>query len=123
MGARVFKLRHKTTTQWAQPDAVADTAKEWPEEFLLCRTYGHSWRPFGAEDNADGTIAETLRCSSCRGLKTVDILPTTGVAVTTPRYSHEEGYLTQGMGRIGGDGRGALRLEVRSRLRNVQRKR
>lgn len=114
----VRNLRKRgSRTSWADPALVAAQASEWDTDILTCRTYGHAWRPFGGEDNGDGTVTETLRCLGCKSLASMDVSATNGEQLTDRKYSHAEGYLTKGLGRIGGDGRGQLRLAAWTRAK------
>lgn len=96
--------------RYASTDEVSEWAKDLPERFLHCREMNHNWRPFNVGRHKDGGYERTLRCQRCKTRK-VQHLDTHGMLVGSPRYEHPEGYQAQGLGRIVGEGRGALRIE------------
>lgn len=99
---------------YADLGEVADFAQELPEKFLYCREMGHNWRPYSAGRYRDGGFERTLRCTRCR-TKRFQEISSHGIIVKS-HYEHPEGYLSKGMGRIVGDGRGVLRLESIKRI-------
>jgi hypothetical protein len=98
---------------YADLGQVADFAASLPEAFLHCRELGHNWRPNTAGKYKDGGYLRVLRCSRCR-TKRREELTSTGMKISTS-YEHPDGYLTDGIGRIVGEGRGLLRLESMTR--------
>lgn len=92
---------------------VEEFAAGLPKKYLHCRELGHLWRPYTARRHPDGGFERTLRCSRCT-TRRHQTLSSRGMVVSS-HYEHPEGYLTQGIGRIAGDGRGLLRLESISR--------
>jgi hypothetical protein len=98
----------------ADLDDVRDFAQSLPERFLYCREMGHNWRPFSAGKYKDGGFERVLRCTRCR-TKRFQEISNRGIIVGS-RYEHPEGYLSNGLGRIVGEGRGALRLESIKRI-------
>lgn len=94
---------------------IAEFAQGLPEKFLYCREMGHNWRPYTAGRFKDGGYERTLRCSRCRTQRVQEI-SARGVVLRN-NYVHPDGYLSPaGMGRIVGEGRGALRLESIKRI-------
>lgn len=93
--------------------AVEEFAAGLKKTFLHCRELGHLWRPFRARRHPDGGFERTLRCSRC-GTTRRQSLSSRGMVLSNV-YEHPEGYLTNGLGRIVGEGRGLLRLESISR--------
>lgn len=100
--------------QYADVGEVAAFAETLPERFLYCRSMGHNWRPLTAVPYRDGGWDCTYRCTRCRTEREQSVSPT-GLIMGT-KYSHADGYLHEGLGRIVGDGRGALRLESIKRI-------
>lgn len=94
---------------YADPDEVAAFAEGLPEGFLYCRELGHNWRPHTAGKYKDGGFERTLKCPRCRTEKHQEI--TSWGVILRVHYTHPDGYLHKGMGRIVGDGRGMMRLE------------
>lgn len=108
-GSRALKLTVVDDDHSAQLSDVKEFAKSLPEKYLHCRELGHLWRPFRAGRHPDGGFERVLRCSRCR-TRREQSLSSTGMVLTN-NYKHPEGYLTEGIGRIVGEGRGLLRLE------------
>lgn len=113
--------RHDDAPPFDEPldpalDDVSEFAEALPEEFLACRELGHHWQPWAAGLHPDGGFDRTLRCSRCHTEKHQEL--SNRGSVLTSRYNHPDGYLTKGLGRITGDGRGVLRLEAIRRLMN-----
>lgn len=102
------------TDGYALPEDVQEFAEGLPEKFLYCREMGHNWRPYTAGRFKDGGFERVLRCSRCR-TRRVQEISNKGVIVKN-QYVHPEGYLSKGMGRIVGEGRGVLRLESIKRI-------
>jgi hypothetical protein len=102
-------------------DGYADTgeveafAAELPEKFLHCREMNHNWRPFDVGPHKDGGYERTLRCVRCKTRK-VQHLDRYGMLIGGTRYEYPEGYQAENLGRIVGEGRGALRLESIKRI-------
>lgn len=98
----------------ADLDEVIAFAHGLPERFLYCREMGHNWRPFSAGRHKDGGFERVLRCTRCK-TKRFQGIDSRGLILAS-RYEHPDGYLTEGLGRIVGEGRGALRLESIKRI-------
>lgn len=104
------------------PNAVVDAfAKTLSNDFLLCRELGHLWRSWSVGELHDAveegrTIGwyRTLRCNRCK-TKREQHIDDRGFVYSNV-YTHPEGYLLEGMGRIVGEGRGLLRLESIRRI-------
>lgn len=92
---------------FADPAAVADVATGWTDRTLHCRTYGHGWTPSSVTRAGEGFVVKQ-RCNRCRNSRQQD-MDSRGYA-SPWRYIYADGYLTSGLGRIGGDGRAVLRL-------------
>lgn len=99
-------------TDYADAHEVAEFASTLVMAYLLCRELGHNWRPWTAYP-ANGGYERALRCDRC-STERWETLTSTGAKVKG-HYSYPEGYLHEGLGRIVGDGRDALRLESLSR--------
>jgi len=95
-------------------DDVRGFAAGLPEKFLYCREMGHRWQPYSAGVFKSGGYERVLRCTRCR-CKRFQIIDGRGLIVKS-HYEHPEGYLTEGIGHIVGEGRGVLRLESIKRL-------
>jgi hypothetical protein len=100
-------------TRWADPSAVEDASAEWSDKLVHCRIYGHGWTPSSVTRAGDGFIVRQ-QCGRCTNERE-QVMSSTGMAEPW-RYIYSEGYLTEGLGRIGGDGRAVLRLAA---LRNL----
>jgi hypothetical protein len=79
--------------------------------YLLCRTFGHNWAPYTAREQGRGRarlFEVGVRCPRCT---TVRHLRVNGLGeIVGGRYDYPDGYLLEGLGRIAGDSRAALRL-------------
>lgn len=106
---RVAEVEHENNIE-----DIIDFAHDLPERFLYCREMGHNWRPFSAGRYKDGGYLRILRCVRCKTERHQEI-SARGVILTSS-YKHPEGYLSKGLGRISGEGRGVLRLESIRRI-------
>jgi hypothetical protein len=108
------KLRSTSrTTDFSEFSGLADFAANLPEKFLQCRDFGHNWRRHGVAANNDGTFDRSLRCGQCGTLR-IMVLSNRGMVLSS-RYEHPDGYLTKGLGRVTGEGKGLLRIEAINR--------
>lgn len=81
----------KSNRQFATLDeAIANMEDDW----LLCRAFGHSWRPIRASREANWGVLISLQCRSCK-TKRDDTIDKLG-AVSTRTYTHPPGYLLTG---------------------------
>lgn len=108
------RLRVVDDDSYAQLSDVKQFASELPDKYLHCRDLGHNWMPFQAGAYRDGGYLVVHRCSRCRTKRRRDLSPS-GIPLRS-NYEHPDGYLTEGIGRIVGEGRGLLRLESVQRL-------
>lgn len=91
------------------PKELRSAINGMSDEDLLCRDFGHSWRPFTARYIPQRRqYAETLMCGRCR-TERVRLIGPRGELLAN-RYVYAEGYLVKGMGRLTGTDRDALRL-------------
>lgn len=108
------------SAEYARPRDVRAFAEGLKQQYLLCRTYGHSFSPHTvtvarAEGRPTVYYEQVLRCK-CR-VKRRLLLSRTGAVITSGYdYSEAPGYLSQGIGRVVGKGRDVLRLESITRL-------
>ena len=79
------------------------------DKFLACRELGHNWMPRTAVLTKEGYYDRVLRCSRCRTERHQTI--SRNGEVLSNHYAYREGYQAQGLGRVVGEGRYALRLE------------
>lgn len=102
---------------YADPDAVADAAKEMTQAHLECRSLGHTWKPYTAEYDATARAYDAvLRCPRCK-VRRVLLIDVRGHVVSTHYdYGDADGYMLKGMGRVVGEGKDALRLEQLGRF-------
>ena len=100
------KPRRKLRAVGSDLDALID---HMPENHLQCRDFGHSWRPYTATWDAPARCYVTqLRCSRCRTLRE-RIIGQNGQQLGS-HYLYADGYLVEGMGRLGPADRNHLRL-------------
>ncbi len=84
-------------------------AQTLTDKFLACRELGHNWMPRTAVLTKDNHYDRVLRCSRCRTERHQTI--SRKGEILTSQYHYRQGYQAQGLGRVVGDGRAALRLE------------
>jgi hypothetical protein len=88
---------------------AADAISGMTDGQLLCRDFGHSWRPYTAEWIPQHRhYQETLACQRCSTAR-IRLLNEWG-GLLANRYAYADGYLVHGVGRLTGDDRDALRL-------------
>lgn len=93
----------------------ASWAQTLPDDFLLCRDIGHTWRPLSARIHDSTTYERTMRCGRCR-TERHQLLTTTGTIVSGG-YDYQEGYLAPpNTGRLTSGDRDGVRLESILRL-------
>lgn len=100
----------------ADPEGVASWSAELPDSFIMCRDFGHTWRPFKARYNPEEQgYDRVLRCGRCRTERSQTI---SGAGlVLYGQYDYPDGYTAPaGTGRLDSEARGALRLESTLRL-------
>jgi hypothetical protein len=91
-----------------------DTAIElMPAQFLQCRDFGHSWRPFKVTQPGP-YFEQTLRCARCKTQRT-RLLSLTGARVSSS-YDYADGYQMKGYGPMTGGDRDHIRLASIMRL-------
>ena len=80
---------------------------------LRCREMGHSWRPWVARwDDEHNSFQRALKCSRCQ-TERWEYIGRTGAKLGC-YYKYPDGYQCD-LGRIVGEGRDALRLEIMTR--------
>lgn len=114
MPRRSTRLAVVDDHHFAQLGDVEEFAENLPEKYLHCRELGHLWRPATAGRHPDGGFTRTLRCHRCR-TKREQELSNRGMVLTN-KYIYPEGYQSENIGRIVGEGRGLLRLESIKRV-------
>jgi hypothetical protein len=88
---------------------VGDAIAGMPDTHLLCRDFGHSWRPYAAEWIPQRRqYLEALLCARCQTVRR-RLLDEYG-AQLGQSYTYADGYLVHGVGRLTGDDRNSLRL-------------
>jgi len=118
MAARARKqiepLIPKTREGYADRAEVESFAGGLMISHLHCREMGHNWRAWVARwDEEHRCYERALRCTRCRTERWQSI--STSGAMVASSYKYPEGYTAQGIGRIVGEGRDALRLESLTR--------
>jgi hypothetical protein len=107
-----------------EPEAfdLAAAIDAMPESHIHCRDYGHSWRPFTASyDARERCYVQQLRCTRCRTLRQ-RLLDTHGQVIKSA-YVYADNYLVKGIGRLGAEARGEVRLaSVQADLARYQAK-
>lgn len=105
---------------WATRAEAAAAARRWDTQQLECRTNNHAWAFTSLTSNETlGFFHEVSTCSRCGTVKHKEM--STRGAVFSSWYAHPEGYLSEGIGRIAGDARDALRIELVNRRRGARK--
>lgn len=110
------RLVNKAGTPVGAPRGEVESfAKGMRVSHLQCRELGHNWRPWVARyDSEHNAYERALRCTRCR-TERWESIGLSGAKLGA-RYVYPEGYTApEGMGRIVGEGRDALRLESLTR--------
>lgn len=101
--------RPRQAPKFADARDVQRIAPQWTDEQIECRDLGHHWRP------SDVTHIARLRyyrvsheCVRCGMVRIREMAETGHVYAST--YIYPEGYLVQGMGRVAGDAKDAVRI-------------
>lgn len=103
------------TPMWAPVEDVRAIARDWDDDVLMCRTYGHPWQPEMARLMArEGYYAVSQRCPRCKTRKHSEL--SLKGRVYASWYEYAEGYLTEGVGRIVGEAKDELRLATVTRV-------
>lgn len=90
--------------------SVGSWAAGLPDDFLLCRDLGHTWRPYTARITGSNTYERTMRCGRCKTLRHQSL--SISGAILGGGYKYEEGYLApKDTGRLTSGDRDHLRLE------------
>lgn len=94
---------------------VAKFAERLPNDYLMCRTWAHSWDPGSSSvQRSNGRIHWTVGCSICGTVRTRFMNPSGGILGN--RYDYPEGYQSDGMGRISQRGMAQIRMETLKRI-------
>jgi len=108
---------------YASRAEVEAATEQWPTDYLDCRFMRHSWA------RGDAVHVVRLRyyrasyvCTRCGTRKILEISDSGASFAQT--YEYPDGYLAQGVGRIAGEGRDAIRLAavLRGGVTNVRGK-
>lgn len=104
-----------------EPPARADRsdaeqfARELPAEFIGCRARQHLWEPATATWDREARAYDIgERCARCASTRRQLISQRGEVLRSVIDYA--EGYLAKGIGRIVGDAKDAVRLEMVTRM-------
>ena len=102
----------------SRADLIAQM-NSWSPSFLECRTLGHTWQSYTAREGEGkrGEIRVVVYCPRCTSKKFMDIGPRGNIVRQWIDYP--DGYLSEGLGRIVGDERNVLRMEMIHRVYQV----
>ena len=106
-------------TEWADRAAVEGAIREWSAGQVACRAYGHSWGHYGVR-HRPGEFTILQRCPRCTNTReqTID---EQGYPTSHWHIHYEDGYLLERhTGRVGQDGKAALRLASLSGMQVVE---
>lgn len=96
-------------TDYADRGVVEDAIEGWTDGQIVCRANNqHAWKPFTVQRGV-GYLLITQRCTRCLNRRTAE-MDNDGYMLTRWSIDYRTGYLLEGLGRVGPDGRAALRL-------------
>jgi hypothetical protein len=95
----------------ATSEKVARLAKGWSREIVKCRTRGHAWELVQATYiKKDHRYIQALGCTRCLAAKEQELNEAGKILSSTTWY--QKGYLVKGLGRLGAEGKGVLRIHA-----------
>jgi hypothetical protein len=87
--------------------------KEWDDTIVTCRAYGHDFKPYSVQPNERLGYFKVVRLCRCKAEHHAEVAMASGhVFSSWIDYSHTNGYLLEGVGRIMGDARDRVRLDA-----------
>ena len=93
----------------SKPPSLRTALSTMSDDHLLCRDFGHMWRPFQARYIPQRKqYEERLLCQRCKTVR-VRLLTNTGAQLGNA-YVYPDGYTMSGYGRLSGTDRDAVRL-------------
>lgn len=113
---KVDQVAESSPESEARTVKVADIAERYPQMFIECRDFGHSWRPKNASWLQGGSIERTLGCSRCKTTRT-QILDREGYIVSG-YYEYADGYRLVGLGALKAPDRAEFRRSSVTRYLN-----
>jgi len=111
---RLVPVRSRRSKQETAAEAehefdLDDALGKMNADYIQCRDFGHSWRPFTARwMQSENAYESQLKCTRCTTVRT-RWLSRTGEQLTG-QYNYADGYLVKGMGRLTGTDRDKVRL-------------
>lgn len=104
----------KSTEGYADREEVAGFASGLSISHLHCRELGHNWRAWVARfDSEHNAYERALKCTRCKAERW-ETIGLSGAKLGS-HYKYPDNYIHEGLGRIVGEGRDALRLESLTR--------
>lgn len=102
-------MPRRTGAERARSKSVETAIGDMDESHLMCRDFGHSWRPWTAEFIPQRRqYVEALVCTRCTSVRR-RLLDQYGHQLGNA-YTYADGYQVHGVGRLTGDDRDAVRL-------------
>jgi hypothetical protein len=106
---RARHLAVAATSRHANHHTVSTALGDMSDSHLLCRDFGHAWRPYTAHWIPQRQqYQEGLRCTRCKTVR-LRLISDSGELLAN-RYVYADGYLVHGVGRLTGTDRDALRV-------------
>ena len=96
-------------------------AAEMPDDYLTCRVLQHAWAFMTADETEAGAWVAIVGCTRCGTVKRRDV-GRYGERHAA-RYTHPDGYVNKGHGRLDGEDIDALWREARERVFHVRKAR
>lgn len=104
--------------EWASRHSVEEAMHQWNDEQVACRTYGHRWQGHTVT-HTPGVYTVTQRCSRCKNRRWQE-MDERGYPLTRWHAIYQNGYLLKDVGRVGVEGRAALRLATVLKMKVVE---
>lgn len=93
--------------------AVEAQLKVWSDQIVMCRAYGHDFKPYSVQPNPKLGYFKVVRLCHCKAEHHSEVSIASGrVFSSWIDYQHTDGYLLEGVGRVIGDGRDRVRLDA-----------
>lgn len=95
---------------YAAIEQVEEAAHAWSNAILMCRLYGHAWKPSTVTRNNRGYTVRQ-RCTRRCGCEREMLMDSRGYVVKRWALHYTDGYLLdKHTGRIGPDGKAVMRI-------------
>ena len=103
------RRQRREPSRWADARDVAQVAEQWTDDQITCRDLGHVWQLMDAVHVARLKYFRVSHvCPRCEMVRIREMSESGHVYAQT--YQYPDGYLVEGLGRIAGDAKDAIRV-------------